>query len=95
MIVPSKLTEKDLICVTCFNEMLEDPKTNVKKGRIIILTDIVKNEIDNNEINVDYIFKKLDIEMNKWTLSESDKVTYLLEITDIIEDLTHDKLSEQ
>jgi hypothetical protein len=93
LIVPSKLTEKDLVCVTCFNEMLEDPKTNVKKGRINTLTDIVKSEVGKNEINIDYIFKKIDIEMNKWSLSESDKVTYLLEITDIIEDATHDKLN--
>lgn len=93
LIPPNRLAENDLVCVTCFNEMLEDPKSNTKKARITTLVDIVKNEMDKNQTDMDVIFEVLDAEMGKWSLSEATKAAYLVEITDIVEDVMHHKLN--
>jgi len=73
--------------------MLEDPKSNTKKARITTLVDIVKNEMDKNQTDMDVIFEVLDAEMGKWSLSEATKAAYLVEITDIVEDVMHHKLN--
>jgi len=41
--------------------------------------------MDENKINVDSILEKLDTEMNGWSLSESVKTVYLIQVMDIIE----------
>ncbi len=95
LIVPNQMTEKDVLCVNCFNQMLKNPKINTNKAKINILADIVKKEMDKNEIDVDSILKKLDTEMATWSLSESVKTEYLEEVMDIIEVAIHDESSKK
>jgi hypothetical protein len=91
LMVPNQMTEKDVVCVNCFNQMLKNPKTNTSRARIDILVKILEKEMDKNEVNIDSILEKLDAEMNKWSLSESVKTTYLVEVMDIIEVAIHDE----
>jgi len=85
LIVPNQMTKKDVVCVNCFNQMLKNPKTNTNRARIDILVNILEKEMDKNEVNIDSISEKIDIEMNKWALSEPVKTAYLIEVMDIIE----------
>jgi len=91
LIVPNQMTEKDVVCVNCFNQMLQNPKTNTNRARIDILVNILEKEMDKNEVNIDSILEKMDIEMNKWSLSESVKTAYLVGVMDIIEVAIHDE----
>jgi len=91
LIVPNQMTEKDVVCVNCFNQMLKNPKTNTNKARIDTLVNILEKEIGQNEVNIDVIFEKLDTEMDKWSLSEPVKTAYLVEVMDIIEIAIHDE----
>ncbi len=79
------MTESDILCVNCYDQRLKSSSTNIRKARIDILVNIFEKEMDKNEINVDSILKKLDTEMNQWSLSESDKTDYLVQVMDIIE----------
>ena len=47
--------------------------------------------MDENESNIDSILKKMDIEMNKWSLSEPVKTAYLVDVMDIIEIVIQDE----
>ncbi len=85
LLVPNQMTEKDVVCVNCFEQRLKSPKTNTSKARIDILVNILEKEMDENKINVDSILEKLDTEMNGWSLSESVKTAYLIQVMDIIE----------
>jgi len=91
LIVPNQMTEKDVVCVNCFNEIIKNPKTNTNRARINILVNILEKEMDENEFNIDSILEKMDIEMNKWSLSESVKTAYLVGVMDIIEVAIHDE----
>jgi len=85
LLVPNQMTEKDVVCVNCFEQRLKSPKTNTSKARIDILVNILEKEMDEKKINVDSILEKLDTEMNGWSLSESVKTAYLIQVMDIIE----------
>ncbi len=85
LLVPNQMTEKDVLCVDCFNQRLKSPKTNTSKARIDELVNILEKEMDKNKINIDSILEKLDAEMNGWSLSESVKTAYLIQVMDIIE----------
>ncbi len=91
LIVPNQMTEKDVVCVNCFNKIIKNPKTNTNRARINILVNILEKEMDENEFNIDSILEKMDIEMNKWSLSESVKTAYLVGVMDIIEVAIHDE----
>jgi len=91
LIVPNQMTEENVVCVNCFNQMLQNPKTNTNRARIDILVNILEKEMDKNEVNIDSILEKMDIEMNKWSLSESVKTAYLVGVMDIIEVAIHDE----
>jgi hypothetical protein len=95
LIVPNQMTEKDVVCVNCFNQMLKNPKTNTNRARIDILVNILEKEMDENEVNVDSILEKMDIEMNKWSLSEPIKTAYLVEVMDVIEVAIYDESSKR
>jgi len=95
MIVPNQMTEKDVVCVNCFNQMLKNPKTNTNRARIDTLVNILEKEMDENEVNIDSILEKMDIEMNKWSLSEPVKTAYLVEVMDIIEVAIYDESSKR
>jgi hypothetical protein len=90
LIVPNQMTEENVVCVNCFNQMLQNPKTNTHRARINILVNILEKEMDKNEVNLDSILEKMDAEMNKWSLSESVKTAYLVGVMDIIEVTIHD-----
>lgn len=85
MRVPNQMTENDIMCVNCYNQILKNPLTNVNKARIDILVNILEKEMYKNEINLDVIFEKTDTEMNQWSLSEAEKSEYLTEVMNIIE----------
>jgi len=91
LIVPNQMTEKDVVCVNCFNKIIKNPKTNTNRARINILVNILEKEMDKNEVNIDSILEKMDIEMNKWSLSEPVKTAYLVGVMDIIEVAIHDE----
>jgi len=91
LIVPNQMTEENVVCVNCFNQMLKNPKTNTNKARIDTLVNILEKEMDENEVNIDSVLKKMDTEMNKWSLSESVKTAYLVGVMDIIEVAIHDE----
>ncbi len=95
LIVPNQMTEKDVVCVNCFNQMLKNPKTNTNRERIDILVNILEKEMDENEVNIDSILDKMDIEMNKWSLSEPVKTAYLVEVMDVIEVAIYDESSKR
>jgi hypothetical protein len=95
LIVPNQMTEKDVVCVNCFNQMIKNPKTNTNRARIDILVNILEKEMDENEVNVDSILEKMDIEMNKWSLSEPIKTAYLVEVMDVIEVAIYDESSKR
>jgi len=95
LIVPNQMTEKDVVCVNCFNQILKNPKTNTNRARIDILVNILEKEIDTNKVNIDSILEKMDIEMNKWSLSEPVKTAYLVEVMDIIEVAIYDESSKR
>ena len=94
LIVPTQMTEKNVVCVNCFNQMLKNPKTNTNRARLDILVKILEEELDENEVNVDSMLKKMDAEMGKWSLSESVKTAYLVEVMDVIEVAIHDESSK-
>jgi len=83
--IPNQMTESDILCVNCYDQRLKSSSTNIRKARIDILVNIFEKEMDKNEINVDSILKKLDTELNQWSLSEPDKTDYLVQVMDIIE----------
>ncbi len=85
LLVPNQMTEKDVVCVNCFEQRLKSPKTNTSKARIDILVNILEKEMDENKINIDSILERLDTEMNGWSLSEPVKTAYLVQVMDIIE----------
>ncbi len=91
LIVPNQMTEKDVVCVNCFNKIIKNPKTNTNRARINILVNILEKEMDENEFNIDFVLEKMDNEMNKWSLSESVKTAYLVGVMDIIEVAIHDE----
>ena len=91
LIVPNQMTEKDVVCVNCFNNIIKNPKTNTNRARINILVNILEKEMDENEVNIDSVLEKMDTEMNKWSLSESVKTAYLVGVMDIIEVAIHDE----
>jgi len=95
LIVPNQMTEKDIVCVNCFNQLLKNPKTNTNRARIDILVNILEKEMDKNEVNIDSILDKMDIEMNKWSLSEPVKTAYLVEVMDVIEVAIYDESSKR
>jgi len=95
LIVPNQMTEKDVVCVNCFNQLLKNPKTNTNRARIDILVNILEKEMDENEVNIDSILDKMDIEMNKWSLSEPVKTAYLVEVMDVIEVAIYDESSKR
>jgi len=95
LIVPNQMTEKDVVCVNCFNQILKNPKTNTNRARIDILVNILEKEMDKNEVNIDSILDKMDIEMNKWSLSEPVKTAYLVEVMDVIEVAIYDESSKR
>jgi hypothetical protein len=95
LIVPNQMTEKDVVCVNCFNQMLKNPKINTNKARIDILVNIVEKEMDKNEVDIDSIFENLDTEMTKWSLSESVKTEYLEQVMDVIEVAIHDESNKK
>jgi len=95
LIVPNQMTEKDVVCVNCFNQMLKNPKTNTNRARIDILVNILEKEMDKNEVNIDSILEKMDTEMNNWSLSESVKTAYLVGVMDIIEVAIHDESNKR
>ena len=95
LIVPNQMTEKDVVCVNCFNQMLKNPKTNTNRARINILVNILEKEMDKNEVNIDSVLEKMDTEMNKWSLSESVKTAYLVGVMDIIEVAIHDESNKR
>jgi len=95
LIVPNQMTEKDVVCVNCFNQILKNPKTNTNRARINILVNILEKEMDKNEVNIDSVLEKMDTEMNKWSLSESVKTAYLVGVMDIIEVAIHDESNKR
>jgi len=85
LVVPTQMKDDDVICVHCFNDRLKSPTTNISKNRIGSLVDILQKEMDKNQIDIDSILEKLDKEMELWSLSESVKTFYLVEVMNIIE----------
>ena len=94
LIVPTQMKENNVVCVNCFNQMLKNPKTNTNRARIDVLVKILEEEMEKNEVNIDSILEKMDVEMNKWSLSESIKTAYLVEVMDVIEVAIHDESSK-
>ena len=94
LIVPTQMKENNVVCVNCFNQMLKNPKTNTNRARINVLVKILEEEMEKNEVNIDSILEKMDVEMNKWSLSESVKTAYLVEVMDVIEIAIHDESSK-
>ena len=94
LIVPTQMKENNVVCVNCFNQMLKNPKTNTNRARIDVLVKILEEEMEKNEVNIDSILEKMDVEMNKWSLSESIKTAYLVEVMDVIEIAIHDESSK-
>lgn len=94
LIVPTQMKENNVVCVNCFNQMLKNPKTNTNRARIDILVKILEEEMGENVVNIDSILEKMDVEMNKWSLSESVKTAYLVEVMDVIEVAIHDESSK-
>jgi len=64
LLVPNQMTEGDVLCVNCFNQRLESPKTNTSKARIDKLVNILEKEMDENKVNIDSVLQRLDTEMN-------------------------------
>ena len=91
LIVPNQMTEKDVMCVNCFNQILKSPKTNTNRARIDILVNILEKEMSKNEVNIDSILETLDTEIDKWSLSEQVKTAYLVEVMDVIEVAIYDE----
>ena len=91
LVVPDQMTDKDVVCVNCFNGMLKNPKTNTNRARIDILVNILEKGMDENAVNFDSILKKMDTEMDQWELSEPVKTEYLVEVMDEIEVAIHDE----
>ncbi len=91
LIVPNQMTEKDVVCVNCFNKIIKNPKTNTNRARINILVNILEKEMNENEFNIDSVLEKMDTEMNKWSLSEPVKTAYLVDVMDIIEIVIQDE----
>jgi len=89
--IPNKMTEGDVLCVNCFNQLLKSPITNISKARINKLVNIFEKEMDKNEINVDSTLETLNTEMNQWSLSEPEKTDCLVQVMDIIEVAIHDE----
>ncbi len=89
--IPNKMTEGDVLCVNCFNQLLKNPITNLSKARIDKLVNIFEKEMDKNEINVDSTLETLNTEMNQWSLSEPEKTDCLVQVMDIIEVAIHDE----
>ena len=85
ILVPNQMTEDDILCVNCYDQRLKSPSTNLSKARINKLVNIFENERDKNEIKVDSLLKKLDTELNQWSIPEPDKTDYLVHVMDIIE----------
>jgi len=85
------MTEGDVLCVNCFNQLLKSPITNISKARINKLVNIFEKEMDKNEINVDSTLETLNTEMNQWSLSEPEKTDCLVQVMDIIEVAIHDE----
>jgi len=85
LLLPNQMTEGDVLCVNCFNQRLESPKTNTSKARIDKLVNILEKEMDENKVNIDSVLQRLDTEMNGWSLSEPVKTAYLVQVMDIIE----------
>ena len=71
--IPDKITEGDVLCVNCFNQLLKSPITNISKARIDKLVVIFVKEMDKNEINIDFILEKLNTEMTQWSGAEAEK----------------------
>jgi hypothetical protein len=94
LIIPTQMKESNVVCVNCFNQMLKNPKTNTNRARIDTLVKILEEEMEKNEVNIDSILEKMDVEMNKWSLSESVKTAYLVEVMDVIEVAIHDESSK-
>ena len=94
LIVPTQMTEKNVVCVNCFNQMLKNPKTNTNRARIDVLVKILEEKMDENEVKIDSILEKMDSEMDKWSLSEPAKTAYLVEVMDVIEVAIHDESSK-
>ena len=85
IVVPQGMTDTDLICVNCFNSRLEDPITNLRKARLYILLNIVREEMRKKELDVDSLLDKLDEGMNQWSLSEANKVSYIEDLMKTVE----------
>jgi len=85
LLVPNQMVDGDVLCVNCFDQRLKSTETNTSKARIDKLVNILEKEMDKNEVNVDSILERLDTEMNGWSLSESVKTAYLVQVMDIIE----------
>jgi len=83
--VPNQMVDGDVLCVNCFDKILKSTKTNTSKARIDKLVNILEKEMDKNGVNVDSILDRLDSEMDDWSLSESVKTAYLVQVMDIIE----------
>ena len=93
IVVPQGMTETDLICVNCFNSILEDPITNTRKARFNILLNIVRDEMQKKELDVDSLLDKLDEGMNQWSLSEANKVSYIEDVMKTVELDLHEEQS--
>ena len=93
IVVPQGMTEMDLICVNCFNSILEDPITNTRKARFNILLNIVRDEMQKKELDVDSLLDKLDEGMNQWSLSEANKVSYIEDVMKTVELDLHEEQS--
>ena len=85
IVVPQGMTNTDLICVNCFNSRLEDPTTNLRKARLYILLNIVREEMQKKELDVDSLLHKLDEGMDQWSLSEANKVSYIEDVMKTVE----------
>ena len=85
IVVPQGMTDTDLICVNCFNSRLEDPTTNLRKARLYILLNIIREEMQKKELDVDSLLNKLDEGMNQWSLSEANKVSYIEDLMKTVE----------
>jgi len=95
LIVPNEMTEENVVCVNCFNNLIKNPKTNTNRARIDTLVNILEKEMDENEFNINSVLEKMDTEMNKWSLSESVKTAYLVGVMDIIEVAIHAESNKQ
>ena len=93
IVVPQGMTDTDLICVNCFNSRLEDTTTNLRKARLYILLNIVREEMRKKELDVDSLLNKLDEGMNQWSLSEANKVSYIEDVMKTVELDLHEEQS--